>query len=106
MKKECINTFSLTALVLSTLSLQAAEPPAVSRSARSGPWSAAATWEDGRVPGVGARVLVREGHTVKYDIASDKAIRAINVAGTLTFATEKDTRLDVGLIKLQDTDEF
>jgi hypothetical protein len=79
---------------------------AVSRSARSGQWSAAATWETGRVPDAGARVLVREGHTVLYDIASNKAIRAINVAGTLTFATDRDTRLDVGLIKIQTGDEF
>src|SRR5262249_43009830 len=96
------------ALVLASAatSLHAAEPPAVSRSARSGPWSAAATWEDGRVPGAGARVLVREGHAVVYDIVSDKAIRAINVAGTMTFATDRDTRLDVGLIKIQAGEEY
>ena len=36
-----------------------------------------------------------------YDLHSDKAIRSIHVAGTLTFSREKDTRLDVGLIKIQ-----
>src|SRR5262249_9634934 len=31
--------------------------------------------------------------------------RAVQVAGTLSFATDKDTRLDVGLIKVQAGDE-
>src|SRR5262249_49342795 len=67
----------------------------------SGPWSAAATWEGGKVPAAGARVQVRAGHTVTYDISSDRVIRSIHVAGTLTFARDRDTRLDVGLIKIQ-----
>ena len=75
------------------------------RSARSGPWSAAATWEGGKVPAAGARVQVRTGHTVIYDLKSDQVIRSIHVAGTLTFARDKDTRLDVGLIKIQPGDE-
>src|SRR5262245_28919445 len=71
-----------------------AAPPVV-RSARSGPWSAAATWEGGKVPGAGARAQVRTGHTVLYDLKTDQVIRSIHVAGTLTFARDKDTRLDV-----------
>ena len=31
---------------------------------------------------------------------------AINVAGALRFATDRDTRLDVGLIKVQATDQY
>lgn len=81
----------------------AAEPAkvVVTRSARSGPWSDAATWEGGKVPGTRARVLVRSGHKVTYDVKSEAIIRAINVAGTLTFSTDRDTRLDVGLILIQ-----
>src|SRR5436305_7805613 len=60
--------------------------PAMTRSARGGAWSAAATWEDGRVPGAGARVQVRTGHEVIYDVASDEVIRSIHVAGRLVFA--------------------
>jgi hypothetical protein len=71
------------------------------RSARSGPWSAPATWEGGRVPTAGARVLIRTGHQVVYDVRSDKALRSIHVAGTLRFAPDKDTRLDVGLLAIQ-----
>src|SRR5689334_5577882 len=75
------------------------------RSARSGPWSAAATWEGAVVPRAGARVQVRGGHTVVYDLNSDTPIRSIHVAGTLEFARDRDTRLDVGLIKVQPGDD-
>jgi hypothetical protein len=75
--------------------------PNLIRSAGSGRWSAPATWEGGKVPAAGARVQVRAGHTVVYDLRSDQAIRSIHVAGTLTFAPDRDTRLDVGLIKIQ-----
>src|SRR5262249_20282118 len=79
----------------------AAGKPELIRSARSGPWSAGATWEGGKVPSAGARVQVREGHAVLYDVKSDAVIRLLHVAGTLTFARDRDTRLDVGLIKVQ-----
>src|SRR5262249_11512287 len=72
-------------------------PPLV-RSRQNGNWSAAATWEGGKVPGSGARVQVRPGHTVVYDVRSDRAIRSLHVGGTLTFAADRDTRLDTGLI--------
>src|SRR4051794_19014474 len=70
-------------------------PPSV-RSVRSGPWLVATTWEGGKVPTAGARVQIRTGHTVTYDLQSDQVIRSIHVAGTLTFARDRDTRLDVG----------
>jgi hypothetical protein len=81
------------------------EAPAWIRSARSGPWSEAATWEGGKVPPAGARVQVRAGHAVTYDLNSDRAVRTIHVAGRLSFARDKTTRLDVGLIKIQAGDE-
>lgn len=64
-------------------------------------WSAAATWEGGKVPGVGARVQIQEGHAVSYDLASDQVIRSIHIAGSLTFARDRNTKLCVGLIKIQ-----
>jgi uncharacterized protein (TIGR03067 family) len=87
--------------------LLCAEPggPPLVRSARSGAWSSPDTWEGGKVPGAGARVQVRAGHTVTYDLSSDRVIRSIHVAGTLTFARDRDTRLDVGLIKIQPGDD-
>lgn len=78
----------------------------VTCSAGTGPWSAAATWEGGIVPAAGSRVLIRSGHCVVYDIYSDQAIRGITVAGKLSFATDKETRLDVGLINIQASDEY
>jgi hypothetical protein len=89
-----------------------ADPPkkssevSIIRSKQSGPWSAPATWEGGKVPAAGARVLVQPGHRVVYDVKSEAPIRAINVAGTLRFATDRDTLLTVGLIKIQDSAEY
>ena len=79
--------------------------PALTRSAESGRWSEPTTWEGGRVPGAGARVQVRAGHTVTYDADSDQPIRSIHVAGTLRFDPDRVTRLDVGLIKIQAGDD-
>jgi hypothetical protein len=79
----------------------ASNPEKVVRSARSGPWSAASTWEGSEVPPAGAKVLIRSGHTIIYDVDSDQAIRSLHIAGTLSFVPDKDTRLDVGLIKIQ-----
>src|SRR5262249_27389341 len=81
-------------------------PPAVIRSAPSGPWSAPATWEGGKGPGAGARVLVRGGHRLVYDVKSEQALRAINLAGILTFSPHGDTRLDVGLVRIQSGEEY
>jgi uncharacterized protein (TIGR03067 family) len=75
------------------------------RSVKSGPWSAADTWEGGKVPAAGARVHVRTGHVVTYDGKSDEAIRTLQVAGTLTFARDRDTVLTAGLIRIQAGDD-
>jgi len=42
---------------------------------------------------------------VTYDGRTDGAIRSIHVAGTLRFDPDRDTRLDVGLIKIQAGDD-
>src|SRR5689334_3736999 len=71
---------------------RAAEPasPGVIRSAASGPWSAPQTWEGGNVPPAGAKVLVRAGHRVTYDVNSDAVLRSVHVAGMLSFAPDRD----------------
>jgi hypothetical protein len=96
---------SLAALVLFAAPSFAADPPIV-KSTKSGLWSAGSTWEGNIVPAGGARVLIREGHSITYDTKSDAVIRAINVAGTLAFAPDKDTVLNVGLIKIQPGEEY
>jgi hypothetical protein len=94
----------LSALWLASATTSAADP--VIRSAKSGPWSAPATWEGNAVPGAGARVLIREGHRVEYDVNSDAVIRGLNISGTLAFAPDRDTLLNAGLIKIQPGDEY
>ncbi|MGC1274164.1 MAG: G8 domain-containing protein [Planctomycetaceae bacterium] len=84
----------------------AADAQDVTKSARSGAWSSPETWEGGKVPGAGARVWIQKGHEVLYDRHSDEVVRGIQISGTLTFATDRDTRLDVGLIRIEDHDEY
>ena len=50
-------------------------------------------------------VQVRHGHVVVYDRISEEAVRAVYIAGVLTFAPDKDTQLDVGLIRIQAGDD-
>lgn len=98
---------TLASLVLVALASPGfAAEPAVIKSAKSGPWSAGSSWEGGAVPAAGARVLIRTGHTIGYDLKSDAVIRAINVSGELVFATDKGTLLNCGLIKIQPGDEY
>ncbi len=78
----------------------------VIRSVKNGRWSEAATWEKGVVPGANAKVQIRPGHTVTYDVKSDEVIRGIHVGGTLTFARDKDTLLNVGLILIQSGEKY
>src|SRR5678815_389980 len=94
------------ALVLTIASAGAA--PLVSfdaRSARSGKWSDPRTWAGRMVPRSGDNVQVRAGHAVTYDVNSDIAVRVLHVAGKLTFARDRSTRLNVGLLKVQPGEE-
>jgi hypothetical protein len=95
--------FSLVLVLISPA--VAAEAPPVIRSAGDGRWSEPATWAGGQVPGAGARVQVRAGHVVTYDVARDEPIRSIHVGGTLRFDPDRDTWLVVGLIKIQTGDD-
>lgn len=54
-----------------------------------------------QVPAAGDVVLIRAGHTVIYDVASDAVVRAIHIGGTLRFARDRETKLCVGLLKVQ-----
>src|SRR5436190_659041 len=100
--------WSLVCLGLSVISSPPAQLRAddVIRSASSGPWSAAATWEGRNLPEAGARVLIRPGHRVTYDVKSDAAIRAVQIGGTLTFARDRDTLLCAGLVRIAPGETF
>ena len=75
------------------------EPPVIT-SKQSGAWSASDTWDLGRVPRAGDCVVILSGHHVIYDVDSQDVIRLVQVAGTLDFARDRDTRLDVGLLTI------
>jgi hypothetical protein len=77
----------------------------LTRSARDGRWSDPATWADRRVPGEGSRVRIEPGHVVTYDGQTASPIRSILIAGTLRFDPSRDTRLDVGLIRIDAGDD-
>jgi hypothetical protein len=81
-----------------------AEEAKLIRSAHSGDWSDPATWTGGKLPGRGARVQIASGHKVKYDVASEAPIRLIHIAGTLEFARDRDTLLNVGLLRIEPGD--
>jgi hypothetical protein len=91
---------ALVSLILLAFAAHAAEFTLV-RSAKSGAWSNATTWEGGKLPPSGAKVLIRPGHDVLYDLNSPQPVRSLHIGGTLRFAIDRDTRLDVGLIKIQ-----
>jgi G8 domain len=96
--------FSLVVVFGFTATAHAADFPLI-RSARSGAWSAKTTWEQDRLPKAGDRVVIRTGHQVLYDVASEEVIRLVQIAGTLEFARDRVTRLDAGLITIIRSEE-
>src|SRR5262249_3805275 len=100
----CVCFASFLIVLLATVGIVAADD--VIRSAKSGPWSVGATWEGGKIPGAGARVLIRPEHNVTYDAESDVLIRAVQIGGTLSFARYCDTLLNVGLLRIAPGDVF
>jgi hypothetical protein len=68
------------------------------RSANSGPWSDVSTWRPQREPRAGDRVLIQPAHRVTYDVQGKDVIRSIAVAGTLAFAPDRNTELNVGVV--------
>lgn len=75
------------------------------RSNQSGPWSAKETWDAGRPPQKGDRIVIRAGHVVTYDVESREVFRLVQVAGTLDFARDRNTRLEAGLITVTSSEE-
>ncbi|MFT5522575.1 MAG: hypothetical protein ACI9HK_000519, partial [Pirellulaceae bacterium] len=71
------------------------------KSVGSGDWSNPKTWEPNRVPKTGDRVIVSRHTRVRYDVSNKFVIRLVQVVGTLHFARDRDTELNVGLLKVQ-----
>ncbi len=75
------------------------------RSTRDGNWSDPKTWTPARLPKAGDRILVARGTKVVYDVADKAVIRLVQVVGSLTFARDRNTELNVGLLKVQNSDD-
>lgn len=75
------------------------------QSVNSGDWSSAKTWKPARVPHKGDRVLVSRNTRVRYDVASKDVIRMVQIVGSLEFARDRNTELNVGILKVQNSDE-
>ena len=102
MRLRTLVAFAAFALTISPA--VGADAPLV-RSKQSGPWSAKDTWDAGRVPKTGDRVVIRAGHQVTYDVESRETIRLVQIAGELEFARDRNTSLEVGLILITASEE-
>jgi hypothetical protein len=103
----CILALVALARTLHSEPAAPATPAALSfdlKSIRNGAWSDPKTWEPARVPAGGERILVSAQTRVDYDVASEKVIRLIQVAGELRFARDRNTTLNVGLLKVQNSE--
>jgi hypothetical protein len=74
------------------------------QSIKDGKWSEPETWKPARVPGKGDRVLISRGTFVEFDVKQKSVVRLVQVVGTLSFARDRDTELNVGLLTVQHTD--
>ncbi|KRQ94727.1 hypothetical protein CQ12_04135 [Bradyrhizobium jicamae] len=70
---------------------------------RNGSWFDPATWEDGKVPGASAKVLIPEAISVNYDGVSDASLFTVRVDGRLLFAPDHDTRMVVDTLVVAKT---
>lgn len=73
-------------------------------SVRNGNWSNPKTWKPARVPKQGDRVRISRGTRVVFDAKITPVIRLVQVVGTLTFARDRSTELNVALLKVQNSD--
>ncbi len=89
-------TLDETRLMEQQMTLMMVPSDAMSHVAvRDGAWSDPSTWQNGEVPGAGARVQIRQGVEVLYDIESDAHVHSLRVDGGLSFTPDQDTRLVV-----------
>lgn len=65
-----------------------------------GAWSDAATWQPERQPKAGDKVHIRSGHAVVFDSKSSDLIPFLHIEGSLVFACDRDTELNVAVMKV------
>ncbi|MFT6861509.1 MAG: hypothetical protein ACJAVK_000061 [Akkermansiaceae bacterium] len=76
-----------------------AEPDTL-ESKRDGAWWGAATWDPERLPKAGNKVHIRSEHAVVFDAKSLNLIPFLHVEGSLVFARDRDTELNVAVFKV------
>ena len=64
-------------------------------AAASGDWSSPSTWQAGRIPDEGSRVLIPEGVVLTLDSELTSSLKWLRVNGELRFAIDRDTELRV-----------
>ena len=74
------------------------------RSVKDGKWSDKNIWKPARLPKSGDRVLISRETTVEYNVQSKEVFRMVQVVGTLSFARNVDTEMNVGILKIEDSD--
>lgn len=98
-RRDFVKTLGASVIAFHFRSAPAAGPATI-HSLQSGLWSSPSTWEGHQVPPAGSVVAILPGHKVIYDRESSEALRMVHVSGTLIFARDRSTRLDVGLLKI------
>jgi len=74
-----------------------AAQPTIS-AVRSGSWFDPTVWSLARLPQAGDRVAIAAGINLTYGSVSDASLDAIEISGSLRFATQVNTRLKVGTL--------
>jgi hypothetical protein len=95
---------SILLLVTTFTAVLPAQREAVQFSVQSiadGDWTNPKIWQPQRLPKAGDRVLVSSRTSVRFDAKTTPVIRLIQVAGTLRFARDRSTELNVCLLKVQ-----
>ncbi len=94
---EHMKTVMVLALVIGNALCASAE---MIRSKASGAWSEPKIWSSNRVPKGGDNVHIAPGHRVVYDVESPEVMTKIHVEGALIFARDRDTELNVGVVRV------
>ena len=69
----------------------------------SGNWSDPKIWRNGVVPTAGAKVAIAAGTTVRMDVVMTAAIDTLRIDGTLSFATDRNTKLYADTVVVTDS---
>ena len=72
-------------------------------SVTNGNWSDPKTWRNGIVPTIGAKVAIATGTTVRFDVVMTSAIDTLRIDGTLSFATDRNTKLYADTVVVTDS---